>query len=90
MKGAPTSRASVESLAGAWRKRAKALRRSNGDTPAVALDRCADDREAGQSPVRSDLMASHVASAPPNIGTPTDVIQRADRPLHVRGCNGVR
>ena len=46
MKRSPTSRASAESLPGAWRKRAKALRRYGGDTPAVALDRCADDLEA--------------------------------------------
>ena len=46
MKRSPTGRASVESLPVAWRKRAKALRRYGGDTPAVALDRCADDLEA--------------------------------------------
>ena len=46
MKGHPTGRASVEVLPGAWRKQAKALRRYGGDTPAVALDRCADDLEA--------------------------------------------
>ena len=46
MKRDPTGRASVESLPVAWRKRAKALRRYGGDTPAVALDRCADDLEA--------------------------------------------
>jgi len=46
MKGNPTGRASVESLPVAWRKRAKALRRYGGETPAVALDRCADDLEA--------------------------------------------
>ena len=46
MKGDATGRASIEVLPGAWRKRAKALRRYGGDTPAVALDRCADDLEA--------------------------------------------
>ena len=45
MKRAPTAQASVESLPGAWRKRAKALRRYGGDTPAAALDRCAEDLE---------------------------------------------
>ncbi len=39
-------RASVEGLPADWRKQAKALRRYGGETPAVALDRCADDLEA--------------------------------------------
>ena len=41
-----TQPASVERLPADWRKQAKALRRYGGDTPAVALDRCADDLEA--------------------------------------------
>ena len=38
--------ASVEGLPADWRKRAKALRRYGGDTPATAIERCADDLEA--------------------------------------------
>ena len=38
--------ASVEGLPADWRNQAKALRRYGGETPAVALDRCADDLEA--------------------------------------------
>ena len=41
-----TQPASVEGLPADWRKQAKALRRYGGETPAVALDRCADDLEA--------------------------------------------
>ena len=36
---------SVEGLPVAWRKQAKTLRRYGGETPAVVLDRCADDLE---------------------------------------------
>ena len=38
--------ASVEGLPADWRERAKALRRYGGETPAVAIERCADDLEA--------------------------------------------
>ena len=38
--------ASVEGLPADWRKQAKALRRYGGETPAVAIERCADDLEA--------------------------------------------
>ena len=41
----PRDRASVEGLPADWRKKAKTLRRYGGETPAVALDRCADDLE---------------------------------------------
>ena len=44
--GRKRDRASVEGLPANWRKKAKALRRYGGETPAVALDRCADDLEA--------------------------------------------
>ncbi len=38
--------ASVEGLPADWRKHAKALRRYGGETPATAIERCADDLEA--------------------------------------------
>ena len=41
-----TKPASVEGLPAGWRKQAKALRRYGGDTPATAIERCADDLEA--------------------------------------------
>ena len=44
--GPATRGASVEGLPANWRKKAKALRRYGGDTPAVVLERCADDLEA--------------------------------------------
>ena len=44
--GPHTGRPSVEGLPVSWRKQAKALRRYGGETPAVVLDRCADDLEA--------------------------------------------
>ena len=37
---------SVEALPATWRKRAKALRRYGGETPAVALECCAAELEA--------------------------------------------
>ena len=40
-----TEPASVERLPADWRKRAKALRRYGGETPATAIERCADDLE---------------------------------------------
>ena len=36
---------SVERLPADWRKQAKALRRYGGETPATAIERCADDLE---------------------------------------------
>ena len=36
---------SVRKLPATWRKRAKALRRYGGETPATAIERCADDLE---------------------------------------------
>ena len=39
-------RESVEALPAIWRKRAKLLRRYGGETPAAALERCADELEA--------------------------------------------
>ena len=41
-----TRPASVEGLPADWRKQAKALRRFGGETPAIAIERCADDLEA--------------------------------------------
>jgi len=38
--------ASVEGLPADWRKQAKSLRRYGGETPATAIERCADDLEA--------------------------------------------
>ncbi len=40
-----TDRTSVQALPAAWRKRAKALRRYGGETPAVAMERCAAELE---------------------------------------------
>ncbi len=45
MKGIPTGRASVESLPGAWRRWAEALRRYGGERPAAALEACAAELE---------------------------------------------
>ena len=42
MKDRPT----IEGLPANWRRQAKSLRRYGGDTPAAALERCADDLEA--------------------------------------------
>ena len=39
-------RTSVEGLPADWRRQAKSLRRYGGDTPAAAIERCADDLEA--------------------------------------------
>ena len=39
-------RPSVEGLPADWRRQAKSLRRYGGETPAVAIERCADDLEA--------------------------------------------
>ncbi len=36
----------VEALPADWRKQAKTLRRYGGETPATAIERCADDLEA--------------------------------------------
>ncbi|MDE0475062.1 MAG: hypothetical protein OXI50_10910 [Gammaproteobacteria bacterium] len=36
----------VEGLPADWRKQAKSLRRYGGETPATAIERCADDLEA--------------------------------------------
>ncbi len=41
-----SDRTSVKKLPGTWRRQAKALRRYGGETPAVALDRCASELEA--------------------------------------------
>ena len=41
-----TRPASVEGLPANWRQQAKALRRYGGETPATAIERCADDLEA--------------------------------------------
>ena len=41
-----TKPASVEGLPVTWRRQAKALRRYGGKTPAVAIERCADELEA--------------------------------------------
>ena len=38
-------RQTVESLPADWRKQAKSLRRYGGETPAIAIERCADDLE---------------------------------------------
>ena len=45
-RGRKTRPASVEGLPADWRRHAKALRRYGGDTPAAAIERCADDLEA--------------------------------------------
>ncbi|MCY4645310.1 MAG: hypothetical protein OXE73_00265 [Gammaproteobacteria bacterium] len=42
MKDRPT----VEGLPANWRRQAKSLRRYGGETPATAIERCADDLEA--------------------------------------------
>ncbi|MDE0692002.1 MAG: hypothetical protein OXI55_07120 [Gammaproteobacteria bacterium] len=39
-------RTSVEALPAIWRRRAKMLRRYGAETPATALERCADELEA--------------------------------------------
>ncbi|MCY3704621.1 MAG: hypothetical protein OXH08_03840 [Gammaproteobacteria bacterium] len=41
-----TKPTSVEGLPADWRKQAKALRRYGGETPATAIERCAEDLEA--------------------------------------------
>ena len=41
-----TDRPDVEGLPADWRRRAKALRRYGGETPATAIERCAADLEA--------------------------------------------
>ena len=45
MKPGVTGAASAENLPGAWRKRAKALRRYGGERPATALEACAAELE---------------------------------------------
>ncbi|MDE2782526.1 MAG: hypothetical protein OXK77_06195 [Gemmatimonadota bacterium] len=45
-RGRKTRSASVEGLPADWRKRAKVIRRYGGDTPATAIERCAEDLEA--------------------------------------------
>ena len=45
-RGRKTKPASVEGLPADWRKQAKALRRYGGETPATAIERCADDLDA--------------------------------------------
>ncbi len=44
--GRKTEPASVEGLPADWRRKAKTLRRYGGETPAVAIERCADDLDA--------------------------------------------
>ena len=39
-------RPTVEGLPADWRKQAKSLRKYGGETPATAIERCADDLEA--------------------------------------------
>ena len=46
MKRRARDRPTVEGLPADWRRRAKSLRRYGGDTPAVAIERCADDLDA--------------------------------------------
>ena len=41
-----TKPASVEGLPADWRRQAKSLRQYGGETPAKAIERCADDLEA--------------------------------------------
>ena len=41
-----SDRRSVEGLPANWRRQAKLLRRYGGETPATAIERCADDLEA--------------------------------------------
>ena len=45
-RGKKTRPASVVGLPADWRQQAKALRRYGGETPATAIERCADDLEA--------------------------------------------
>ena len=45
-RGKKTKPASVAGLPADWRRQAKALRRYGGETPATAIERCADDLEA--------------------------------------------
>ena len=44
--GRKTEPASVEGLPADWRRKAKSLRRYGGETPAVAIERCAEELEA--------------------------------------------
>ena len=44
--GRKTEPASVEGLPADWRRKAKSLRRYGGETPATAIERCAEDLEA--------------------------------------------
>ena len=46
MKRRRKDRPSVEGLPADWRRQAKSLRRYGGETPATAIERCADDLEA--------------------------------------------
>ena len=41
-----SDRPTVEGLPADWRRQAKSLRRYGGETPATAIERCADDLEA--------------------------------------------
>ena len=45
-RGRTAEAPTVEGLPADWRRRAKALRRYGGETPATAIERCADDLEA--------------------------------------------
>ena len=44
--GRKTEPASVEGLPADWRRKAKSLRRYGGETPAIAIERCAEELEA--------------------------------------------
>ena len=46
MKRRTKDRPTVEALPADWRRQAKSLRRYGGETPATAIERCADDLEA--------------------------------------------
>ena len=46
MKRREKDRPSVEGLPADWRRQAKSLRRYGGETPATAIERCAEDLEA--------------------------------------------
>ena len=46
MKRRGKDRPSVEGLPADWRRQAKSLRRYGGETPATAIERCAEDLEA--------------------------------------------
>lgn len=62
-RGKKSRPASVEGLPADWRKQAKALCRYGGETPATAIERCADDLEA--TLVKRDETTFSLVEGPP-------------------------